>query len=422
GLRNAAGGRYFTAVQYEARNLGREKGRPGYRVHPQIERGEQLGAPQKRRRQLIIGVRADLPGYFPSELRPTTRACLGVMLGDAILDLPKLPAGAGENESEYDLKHRTIHFLGGTRDHLRSAFLERVAEVGRAAKLYNHVSRPHSARDLRDFERIPAGSTSAVEMRQGVKFEFPYDKTSFKDRYTRQHRNRLCSTIVAHLAKDGLMFIHPTQNRSLTPREAARVQTFPDWFIFPEARTHAFRLIGNAVPPLISEAVGDAALAFLRPSAGPMRSTSARALPSEQYFSLPRSRTEAVEWLDPLTKVDRKAMRSMPTDSFLRCWHALLWLFPDLHPENALEHGDEKHDEPTSGEIVDQFGRRYTRSGWPVMLEAFGLEAWRRFELGEFSDEAFYCVAAQRAGLEARRQVISSPRTSSTVHQPRAVS
>jgi DNA (cytosine-5)-methyltransferase 1 len=44
-----------------------------------------------------------------------------------------------------------------------------------------------------------------------------------------------------------LGFIHPTQNRSLTPREAARVQTFPDWFRFPVARTHQFRLIGNAV-------------------------------------------------------------------------------------------------------------------------------------------------------------------------------
>jgi site-specific DNA-cytosine methylase len=57
--------------------------------------------------------------------------------------------------------------------------------------------------------------------------------------------------IVAHLSRDGLMFIHPTQNRSLTPREAARIQSFPDWFEFPVARTHQFRVIGNAVPPLV---------------------------------------------------------------------------------------------------------------------------------------------------------------------------
>ena len=50
----------------------------------------------------------------------------------------------------------------------------------------------------------------------------PYDKSTFKDRYTRQHRMEPCSTIVAHLSKDGLMFIHPTQNRSLTPRDTSR--------------------------------------------------------------------------------------------------------------------------------------------------------------------------------------------------------
>ena len=72
---------------------------------------------------------------------------------------------------------------------------------------------------------------------------------------TRQSRWDACSTILAHMNKDGLMFIHPTQSRSLTPREAARVQTFPDWFEFPVTRMYQFKLIGNAVPPLVSEGV-----------------------------------------------------------------------------------------------------------------------------------------------------------------------
>ena len=79
----------------------------------------------------------------------------------------------------------------------------------------------------RDFN---LGSTQICQeaMKRGVRFEFPYDKETFKDRYTRQHRNEPCSTIVAHLSKDGLMFIHPKQNRSLTPREAAgRIQRSP---------------------------------------------------------------------------------------------------------------------------------------------------------------------------------------------------
>lgn len=410
GLRSAAGGRYFTAVQYEARSLGRAAGRPGYRVHPQIERGPDLGVPQKRRRQLIVGVRADLPGYFPTELTPAPRAMLETMLGDAILDLPVLKAGEGEHRTAYDLKRRTEHFLRGTRDDFRRNYLTQVAEVSSALALFNHVARPHSARDLRDFERIPEGSSSAEQMRLGVQFEFPYDKTSFKDRYTRQHRNQPCSTIVAHLSKDGLMFIHPVQNRSLTPREAARVQTFPDWFVFPEARTHAFRVIGNAVPPLIAEAVGRTIRAFLspasaKPAASKPTTPPAAAARPKPALELPRDRAEAVRWLAPFTdpNTDRRALRAMATPVFLRAWHALLWLFPDLHPDNAVEHGDERHEDAATAPDVAPLGReRYTRSGWPVMLEGFGREAWRRFEAGEFSDEAFYCAEAQRAGLAAR--------------------
>ncbi|QYM78959.1 DNA cytosine methyltransferase [Horticoccus luteus] len=406
GLRSAAGGRYFTAVQYEARSLGKTSGRPGYRVHPQIERGTALGVPQKRRRQLIVGVRADLPGYFPAELAPAPRALLATMLGDAILDLPVLAAGAGEHETPYDLKRRQVHFLGGTRDRWRKRYLSHVAEVGASPAIYNHVARPHSARDLGDFLKLAEGESSAAAMRRGVEFDFPYDKTTFKDRYTRQHRNKPCSTIVAHLSKDGLMFIHPVQNRSLTPREAARVQSFPDWFVFPEARTHAFRVIGNAVPPLIAEGVGRAIRSFLSPeiaapTARPTRGHHSLAV--APAFALPSNRTEAITWLDPLTRADRKALRAMTAAEFLRGWHALLWLFPELHPENALEHGDEEHDAPLSGEAIDRLGRRYTRSGWPVMLEGFGTEAWRRYLGEEFSDEAFYCIEAQRAGLDARR-------------------
>jgi DNA (cytosine-5)-methyltransferase 1 len=407
GLRSAAGGRYFTAVQYEARNLGRATGRPGYRVHPQIERGIELGVPQKRRRQLIVGVRADLAGYFPAELTPAPRAMRETMLGDAILDLPVLAAGAGANQVPYDVKRRTVHFLGGTRDRFRRNYLAHVAEVASSPAIFNHVARPHSDRDLRDFLRLEEGESSAAAMRRGVKFEFPYKKTTFKDRYTRQHRNSPCSTIVAHLSKDGLMFIHPVQNRSLTPREAARVQSFPDWFVFPKSRTHGFRLIGNAVPPLIAEAVGLAVKDFLHPNNFHSESPKPKSTP-HTAICLPATQSEAARWLEPLMHADRRTMRAMPTPTFLRGWHALLWLFPDLHPENALEHGEDKHDLPAP---VPELASRYTRSGWPVVLEPLGREAWRRFKAEEFPDEAFYCVAAQQAGLASRRDAAQVPHT-----------
>jgi DNA (cytosine-5)-methyltransferase 1 len=409
GLRSAAGGQYFTAVQHEARILGKASGRHGYRVHAQIEQGVKLGVPQKRRRQLIIGVRADLPGYFPTELKRTARAAADAMLGDAIGDLPVLDAGGGEPSIAYDLKRRTVQFFNGTRDTVRRSYLSKVAEVDHATALFNHVARPHSARDLRDFLLLPEGRSSAELMREGIEFEFPYDKSSFKDRYTRQHRLRPCSTIVAHLSKDGLMFVHPSQNRSLTPREAARVQTFPDWFVFPEARTHSFRLIGNAVPPLVSESVGDAVRTFLRSVAEPLSPQSART--HVVSSSIPMNAEHAAARLHVLMHCNRRQLRLLDAATFINGWHALLWLFPGLHPDNALDHGAEKHDWPEAETVLPgiELSRRqvHLRSGWPVALVLIGEEAWRRYDAGEIADGVFYCAAAQHAGLSAG--LISQP-------------
>ena len=251
GIKSAAGGKFFTKVQKEARVMG-------YRVHGRVEKAAKLGVPQKRQRQLIIGTRLDIPGYFRGELEPAPRINVAIdgtkglkeeiTLWEAIGDLPPLATGTGSEDSDYDADRfaKQCRAYGGR-------YLLDVLDVDPLKRLTAHVARPHSERDLRDFARLRKGEHCAQAMKRGEKFEFPYDKKSFRDRYTRQHRNETCSTIVAHLSKDGLMFIHPTQNRSLTAREAARVQSFPDWFQFPVARTQQFRLIGNAVPPLVAE-------------------------------------------------------------------------------------------------------------------------------------------------------------------------
>ena len=417
GIRSAAGGEYLTRVQKEARELG-------YRVHGQIEDAWELGVPQKRRRQLFIGVRLDVPGYFVPHLWPAPRvggstaapavalrghaerngrqptaemlADGGVghcargghaphfTLGDALGDLPPLRAGGGQFEADYDLARRGNHIERRGEPALR--YLVDVLEIDRAARLTNHVARPHSERDLRDFARLREGENSATAMRErGVEFEFPYDKSSFKDRYTRQHRDRPCSTIVAHLSKDGLMFIHPTQNRSLTPREAARVQSFPDWFVFPRAQTHAFRLIGNAVPPLVAEAVGLAVKEFLEGAhaSGVSFAASRRehvqahdsvrrdAVRGTRDACAPQTRLAAAKELERLARLDRRQLRRVSKDEFLRGWHALLSLCPHLHPDNARDHGTEEEISPDQLSLPGfetLFSRRYARSGWPVAL------------------------------------------------------
>jgi DNA (cytosine-5)-methyltransferase 1 len=397
GIQSAAKGKFFTMVQLEARNMG-------YRVHAQVEESWKLGVPQKRRRQLIIGVRTDVSGFL-SELAPAKRAFAaedkeqkGPMLWDAIGDLPPLEAGAGDETCDFDLASRA-EFLAG-RGQRAQHYLQTVLEISRAQKLTAHRARPHSARDLRDFLRLHEGESADQAISRGEEMEFPYDREVFLDRYTRQHRERLCSTIVAHLAKDGLMFVHPTQNRSLTPREAARVQSFPDWFQFPVARTHQFRLIGNAVPPLVAEAVGEELLEFL----GEKR-TDADVIPFE-LAPLPKDEVEAVEWLRPfLEDPSPRFMKAVTPEAFKQAWYAIAFLYAGLHPDAALDHGERISRKPQEDyALVRQLDPRllapfYERSGWPVVLAPIAREAWRRYRSGKLADEEFYCSEAQMAGM-----------------------
>lgn len=213
GIRSAAGGEYYTRVMHEARKLG-------YRVQSQIEDAYRLGVPQKRRRQLFIGVHRDVAGFFPRIISHAPRAKVPTDFGAALADLPRLKAGSGEYIQQYDEELRQKAMLDPTTRN----YLSRVLEVRKAAELTGHTARPHSERDLRDFRKLREGENSATAMRNGQQFEFPYDKTSFKDRYTRQSRTAPCSTIVAHLSKDGLMFIHPNpeQSRSVVETRAAK--------------------------------------------------------------------------------------------------------------------------------------------------------------------------------------------------------
>jgi len=396
GIQSAAKGRFFTRVQAEARALG-------YRVHPQVEEAWTLGVPQKRRRQLIIGVRTDVPGFFPTQLIPAERAWFNFdapddvpTLWDAIGDLPKLGAGGGVEECEYDLSLRST-FLA-RRGKRGAHYLRSVLEIDRASKLTAHCARPHNDQDLRDFARLKEGEHCAEAIARGEAMEFTYKRDIFKDRYKRQHREKLCSTIVAHLSKDGLMFIHPTQNRSLTPREAARVQSFPDWFQFPVARTHQFRIIGNAVPPLVGEAVAREVSEFLK------NAMKKHPQPQFDLAPLPMDEDEAISWLLPLLDKDSRTLRKVAPDDFKRAWYSIGFLYMGLHPDGALDHGktisSKIEDYPLTSRIEPRLlAPYYERSGWPVVLAPVAREAWRRYEAEALGDDEFYCSEAQMAGI-----------------------
>ncbi|MFM6990812.1 MAG: DNA cytosine methyltransferase [Rhodoferax sp.] len=376
GVKKVQNGIYFTAIQNEARKFG-------YRVVPIEVKTWEYGVPQKRVRQLFIGTLIDLPifdhetlirkthGIDPSipELLPI------VTLGEAIEDLPILQAGDERIQQDYDMSLRKKYlakYSGG--------FLNDVLQVAGAQKLTWHCARPHSARDLRDFARLNEGETCGRAIARGVEMEFPYDRSSFKDRYTRQSRSQLCSTIVAHLKSDGLMFIHPTQTRSLTPREAARVQTFPDTFNFTGSRSHAFTQIGNAVPPLVGRAVGKGVLNYLVQSKKATIKTKLSASQKSKYLN------DLEEFIN---ECHIRPLDFVEDEKFLVVWKYVHALLPHLHPESCLDNGNEISAVPKR-DISFCIEPYFTRSGWPVELVAVAQEARKRYLSKRLTSEEYY--------------------------------
>ncbi|WP_440009020.1 DNA cytosine methyltransferase [Halomicrococcus sp. SG-WS-1] len=172
-----------------------------------------------------------------------------ITVADAILDLPPVSPG-GEMPPKEATKY-TIPPVSEYQEWVRD-----VDEEQEGQTLYNHRSRGHNLYDLTLYKLLGEGVGWNIG-EVGLDLQ-PYREDIFADKYKKQNPKEPASTIVAHLQKDGHMFIHPREARSLTVREAARLQSFRDSFRFPVARTAAFRLVGNAVPPRLGEVIGKA--------------------------------------------------------------------------------------------------------------------------------------------------------------------
>jgi len=390
GLRSAAGGEFFTRVQVESRELG-------YRVIPYEVEAWRFGVPQKRVRQLFIGTRRELPLFIPDRYIKQTHVGIDepveaglqppVTLGEAIGDLPYIVPGDDRFHRLYEPELRKAHIKKyGKR------YVDKVLLANKPKVLTAHTARPHSQRDLRDFMRLNEGENSKQAIARGEEMEFPYDRENFKDRYTRQHRDELCSTIVAHLKKDGLMFIHPVQCRSLSPREAARVQSFPDTFLLPEAPTHSFAQIGNAVPPLVGQAMGLAVKEYVSAAVD-----SDKVVP-KAVATLPSDRKAAIDQLEAFVEsLFLMPLSNLSKADFLSAWWAVGFLHPNLHPDAASDSGKVLSPGPKRG-VSFVLEPVYVRSGWPVELIPIAIEARKRFDEGLLSEDEYYCSAAMMAG------------------------
>ena len=213
---------------------------------------ESYGVPQKRERIILVGKMGKSKDVYPEP----DKCDSDVPVKDILSDLPALAAGEGEmgpcEVNSYDGK-----------------WLREVGIRNDALPVTLHQARPNNERDLEIYER-------AVKLWNEKQVRLMYDKLppelqTHKNKKSFLNRFRVVAgdlthshTIVAHIAMDGHYYIHYDieQNRSLTPREAARLQTFPDDYYFESGsgrprRTPAFRQIGNAVPVLLAQKIAE---------------------------------------------------------------------------------------------------------------------------------------------------------------------
>lgn len=169
-----------------------------------------------------------------------------ITVGEAILDLPPVtPNGTTppKRATEYRLEPLTDYQMWARESCQKDN-----------DGITNHESRGHNMDDLSLYKILGSGVGWKInEIDDSFQ---PYSTDKFGDNYRKQVPTSPATTILAHIHKDGHKYIHPREARSLTVREAARLQSFKDSFHFPVSRTQAYKQVGNAVPPLLAEAIG----------------------------------------------------------------------------------------------------------------------------------------------------------------------
>ena len=225
----------------------------GYSIEYKVLSANEYGVLQNRKRIILVGKRGHRgkKSFYPEIAKWVPEATVW----DLLNDLPKISAGGGKSSPSEPISKPS--------QWLKDAY------ISTNLPLTWHEARPHSEQDLEIYKH-------AVKLWNTEKRRLHYDdlpehlkshkgRNSFVDRFKVVAGDlTACHTVVAHISKDGHHYIHPdiVQNRSLTPREAARIQSFPDDYYFENvsgkpARTIAFKQIGNAVPVLLAQKIAE---------------------------------------------------------------------------------------------------------------------------------------------------------------------
>lgn len=237
GIESANGGKTWKNIQKYLKRVG-------YEIECHEQNSKDYGVLQNRRRMIIVGWLKNSGLKYPAFEKLSFKA----LVRDLLDDLPALLPG--ESADEYSTPD--------INNYLADTGIRTPDDV-----LTLHVARPNKERDIEIYKR-------AIELwKDGDHKRLNYNdlpeelkthknRKSFLDRFkVVEGDDAFCHTMLAHISKDGHYFIHPDikQHRSITVREAARIQSFPDSYFFEGPRTSQFVQIGNAVPPLMAKAI-----------------------------------------------------------------------------------------------------------------------------------------------------------------------
>ena len=231
-----------------------------YDVAYHLFNSKDFSVPQNRERLIYIGIRADISKKINKtakdiieEIKNKTKNVKRYVLDDAIEDLRELQALTIKNSTELDteISGRKIEF---NRVKINTEYVNLINQDRFSKLIFNHKARFNNERDIEIFGRMIPGDKSDSERIADI---MPYKSRNdiFKDKYYKLKPNEICKTITAHMKFDCNMYIHPYQARGLTPREAARVQSYPDDYMFLGSFTKTYMQVGNSVPPLMARVI-----------------------------------------------------------------------------------------------------------------------------------------------------------------------
>lgn len=259
----------------------------GYECEMKVLEADKLGVPQARKRVIFIGWKTDCPQDAFSH--PKMSKQFRWTSVDAISDLPFISQDGGfssdahgNSKNDYQTLMRYKAYKDANRVDPRTDKIP-----ARKVKLSCHKGRWVNPRDRAIFPELKVpieGPRVTYDKIDPAELKFPkgwkwnakkqllinnsikkgrnsykwYRTDSFKDKLRRIAAHKPCPTLVAHMATDTYMYVHPTENRTITPQEAARIQSFPDSFDFGVVSfTSQYRQIGNAVPPFMAKAIAE---------------------------------------------------------------------------------------------------------------------------------------------------------------------